>query len=226
MQKKLPLLTILPAPSTTEVDTVSQYFAESNKKKFYKKINYCSHCVGMFSRIDRHMLSAHQDLQEIQQILFLPVRTTGILSEEQKERLILIERMRFRMNHVWNNDRVKNPTGIILTCRRRRRIQATSKQGIEQEDAAEDNDTPREVKKSSKFVPVRVPCQFCFGWFAAQSLTQHIRNKLPEMINAHAKARITLLDVMSQIPSTTTREQGSRLLRKDLVKWQRTRLGS
>ncbi|KAJ8669151.1 hypothetical protein QAD02_000410 [Eretmocerus hayati] len=196
---KLPLPTVTPVSSTSEVDTVSQSLAESNKKEFHKKMNYCSHCEKMFSRIGRHLFHVHKDLQEVKQILHLLVRTKWELSKEQKERLILIERLRFKMNHVWNNDRVKNPTGIILACRRRHFIQATSRQQTEQ-DVAVDISASTGVKKSAKSLPVRIPCKFCFGWFATQSLTQHIQNKHPEMCNPHAKTRTTLSDAVGQVP--------------------------
>ncbi|KAJ8668780.1 hypothetical protein QAD02_000039 [Eretmocerus hayati] len=169
MQMKLPLPTITPVSSTSEVGTVSQPLAESNKKKFCKKINYCSHCERMFSRIDRHLFHVHKDLQEVQQILHSLVRTKWELSKEQKKRLILIEWLRFNMNHVWDNDRVKNPTGIILAFRRRHLIQAISRQRTEQ-DVAEDISASTEVKRSVKSLPVRIPCKLCFGWFATPGL--------------------------------------------------------
>ena len=126
---------------TVERDGVEVVEGDYNKKQ------YCYFCGKRFSKLPRHLETAHEDKEEVKALMQLEVKHVAT-----KERRKAIKKLTNLGNHRNNIGAVKSGKGDLVVAK-------------------------RPSKDAQKTYRDFYPCPFCVGWYCKEELWRHARER-------------------------------------------------
>lgn len=133
----------------------------SDEKRVWDKQHFCMYCRRGSTNLAKHILHCHKNEEEVISILQCNLRS--------KQRVYLLDKLRFIGDYMHNMDVLKKEAGVIIAWR-----------------------SPPDPVPVSNFVP----CQHCLAFFQRKDLLRHDRTC--KFRPRHRDNQINLKDLLSQ----------------------------